>query len=42
VLEVPPSETIELKRAFVKRRSAKGVLIEMIDGKDAGVLIGSH
>ena len=42
VLEVPPSETIELKRAFVKRRSAKGVLIEMIDGKDAGVLTGNH
>ena len=32
VLEVPPSQTIGQKRAFVKRRSAKGVLIEMMQG----------
>jgi methylmalonyl-CoA epimerase len=32
VLEVAPSETIGQKRAFVKRRSAKGVLIEMMQG----------
>jgi methylmalonyl-CoA epimerase len=31
VLEVPPSESVRLKRAFIKRRSAKGVLIEMIE-----------
>ena len=31
VLEIPPSESVGLKRAFVKRRSAKGVLIEMIE-----------
>ncbi len=30
VLEVPPSQSVGLKRAFVKRRSSKGVLIEMI------------
>ena len=30
VLEVPPSQSVGQKRAFVKRRSAKGVLIEMI------------
>lgn len=32
VLEIPPSQTISKKRAFVKRRSAKGVLIEMMQG----------
>ena len=30
VLEVPPSQSIGQKRAFVKRRSTKGVLIEMM------------
>ncbi len=30
VLEVPPSESIGLKRGFVRRRSARGVLIEMV------------
>ena len=32
VLEVPPSENIGQKRAFIKRRSTKGVLIEMMQG----------
>ena len=32
VLEVPPSESIGQKRAFIKRRSTKGVLIEMMQG----------
>ena len=31
ILEIPPSETIKQKRAFVKRRSSKGVLIEMME-----------
>ena len=30
ILEIPPSKTVGQKRAFVKRRSAKGVLIEML------------
>jgi len=30
VLEVPPSQSLGQKRAFIKRRSAKGVLIEML------------
>ena len=32
VLEVPSSQSIGQKRAFVKRRSTKGVLIEMMEG----------
>ena len=32
VLEVQPSKSIGQKRAFIKRRSAKGVLIEMMQG----------
>ena len=32
VLEVPPSQSLAQKRAFVKRRSTKGVLIEMMQG----------
>ena len=34
VLEVPASPNLGAKRAFIKRRSAKGVLIEMLDQKD--------
>ena len=30
VLEVPPSQTIGRKRGFVRRRTTKGVLIEML------------
>ena len=32
ILEVPPSQSVGQKRAFVKRKSAKGVLIEMMQG----------
>ena len=30
VLEIPPSQNLGQKRAFVKRQSTKGVLIEMM------------
>ena len=36
VLEVPPNESYGKKRAFVKRRSAKGVLIEMLEDEFTG------
>jgi len=42
VLEVPPSPTLRVKRAFVKRRSAKGVLIEMIDQREFDLLSNEH
>ena len=38
VLEVPASQSIGAKRAFVKRRSAKGVLIEMFDQQEFDAL----
>jgi methylmalonyl-CoA/ethylmalonyl-CoA epimerase len=42
VLEVPPSPAMRLNRAFVKRRSAKGVLIEMIDQREFNLLSDDH
>ena len=30
VLEIPPSPSIPYKRGFIRRRSAKGVLIELV------------
>ncbi|MBU2549757.1 MAG: VOC family protein [Proteobacteria bacterium] len=42
VLEVPASPSVGARRAFVKRRSAKGVLIEMFDQKEYGRLQGGH
>jgi methylmalonyl-CoA/ethylmalonyl-CoA epimerase len=34
VLEVPASSSVRARRAFVKRRSANGLLIEMFDQKE--------
>ena len=34
VIEVPPSQSIGSKRAFIKRRSAKGLLIEMMEAEN--------
>lgn len=42
VLEVPASQNMGAKRAFVKRRSAKGVLIEMLDQEDFNALSEDH
>jgi len=42
VLEVPASSNLGAKRAFVKRRSAKGVLIEILDRREFDRLAEDH
>ncbi|MBU2547362.1 MAG: VOC family protein [Proteobacteria bacterium] len=42
VLEVPASPSVGARRAFVKRRSANGLLIEMFDQKEYESLSGGH
>ncbi len=42
VLEAPASPNLGAKRAFVKRRSAKGVLIEILDRREFDRLAEDH